>query len=409
MNSKHRYDSRAAASCLALSLLAHLVFAAPLDFLKSFELGTPVRRSQPIVVDLSATMPTRPAGGLLSSPPAIAAPVVLGAPETDRLRTAIPAAAAGPAMAASKVASLSPPPLAAQQSAALPPAEQPTEQPSEQPSVWPTDPAAGRAEAQKVAAAITQGNKVPTEAPLPPIRSADEFLASDRETLSYRISMLGIPVGTGELSATQEKSEVRINLSIRSNAAISRLYPVDDWVETRLIGGDFILGRIRQQEGSFRGDRGFTLFLRDKKVFWIDRLKNRSLLESLPNGEVVDILSGLYYLRRQPLEVGKSVTLQLFDSNRYAPTTVAVLRKERLTLPGMREVDTLLVQPQLKTEGIFQRTGDILVWLTDDENKAPVKVETRISLGKVTAELVSARTHGKDEAPDRVAATGKNP
>ena len=131
-------------------------------------------------------------------------------------------------------------------------------------------------------------------------------------------------------------------------------------------------------------------------MFWIDRLKNLSLREPLPDSSVVDILSGLYYLRNRPLEIGKPVVLELFDSNRYAPTTVAVLRREHLTLPGLRQVDTLLIHPQLKTEGIFKRTGDIMIWLTDDQKKVPVKVETRVPLGYVTAELVSAESqlHG---------------
>jgi hypothetical protein len=255
----------------------------------------------------------------------------------------------------------------------------------------PAEPAAGPVEVQDIA--------MVSMASFTPLRKAGEFLNADRETLTYRISMLGMPVGTAELAAKQEKGEVRITLRVQSNAAFSQLYPVDDSIETRHIAGNFILSRIRQREGSFRGDKGFTIFLRDKSVFWIDRLKKQSIWEALPNNSVVDILSGLYYLRNQPLEVGKSVMLQLFDSNRYAATSVAVLRKEHLTLPGLRQVDTLLVHPQLKTEGIFKRTGDIFVWLTDDLNKVPVKVETRISLGKVTAELVSAETHRNGEAP----------
>ena len=235
--------------------------------------------------------------------------------------------------------------------------------------------------------------------PLIPHRSAGRFPAADWELLSYRISMFGIPVGTAEMEAKREEGGGRITLRIRSNPAISGIYPVDDWVETRQIGDSFILSRIRQQEGSYRGDRGFTLMLQDQCVFWIDRLKNTSFREPLPNGKVVDILTGLYYLRTRPLEVGKSVQLHLFDSDRYALTEVDVQGKERLSLPGPRELDTLRIRPQLQSEGIFRSTGDILIWLSDDPDKVPVKVETRIPLGKVTAELVSARSHPQGVSP----------
>ena len=31
--------------------------------------------------------------------------------------------------------------------------------------------------------------------------------------------------------------------------------------------------------------------------------------------------------------------------------------------------------------------GDISIWITDDEAKTPVPIETEVSIGKVTAEL----------------------
>lgn len=42
------------------------------------------------------------------------------------------------------------------------------------------------------------------------------------------------------------------------------------------------------------------------------------------------------------------------------------------------------------TEGIFRRTGDVLIWVTDDQYRVPVKFVTSIALGQVTAELVSS-------------------
>jgi hypothetical protein len=381
MTSKHPRDSVAIKGCLALSLLVHLVFSAPLDFFKPFKLGTAVLLNQPIAVDLQQTAASAPAKQSAPLPPGATVPSVDRVPETAALRETIPVEGPGPGKLATEAA-----PTAAREVTIPPPVELPAE------------PAAGRVDVPNDKLPTTQGGNALSDTP-PPIRNAAEFLATDRETLIYRISMLGVPVGDAQMEAKQEKGEVWITLRIRSNPAISQLYPVDDSVETRHIGGNFILSRIRQREGSFIGDRGFTLFLRDKSVFWIDRVKNRSIQEPLPNSSVVDILSGLYYLRNQPLEVGRPVVLQLFDSNHYAPTTVAVLRKERLTLPGFREVDTLVIQPQLTTEGIFRRTGDILIWLTDDVNKVPVKVETRVPLGKVTAELVSAQTYRHGEIP----------
>lgn len=223
-------------------------------------------------------------------------------------------------------------------------------------------------------------------------------MGTSHEKLVYRISLLGLPVGSAELEASSENEGIRITLRVKSDAVLSSIYPVDDLIETRHINGNFILTRIRQQEGAFRGDRGFTIFLRDKSVFWIDRLTNRSLKESLPNSEVIDILSGLYFLRNRPLSVGLTETLHIYDSDKYTAVPVDIIRREKILLPGFRQIGTLVVHPKLETEGIFKRTGDVVIWLSDDEFRVPVKFITTIALGQVTAELVSAESQ-RSEGP----------
>lgn len=230
-----------------------------------------------------------------------------------------------------------------------------------------------------------------------PLRPAAEFMSAEQETLSYRITLLGFTVGSGVLEATQEKGFIKITLRVTSSMVIATLYPVDDLIETRLLGGNYIITKIKQREGNFVGDRGFTLFLREKSVFWADLLKQVSVQEALPTSDVLDILSGLYYLRNRPLQVGTSETLHIFDSNIYTSVPVEVVRRETISLPGFRRVETLLLHPLIKTEGIFKRAGDVFIWVTDDEHHVPVRVETAIKLGKVTAELTDSKVRRKGD------------
>jgi hypothetical protein len=224
------------------------------------------------------------------------------------------------------------------------------------------------------------------------LRIADEFISSKSEKLSYLISLLGVPVGSVELEAKNENGEVRITLRTRTNTALSSIYPVDDIIETRHIGGNFIITKIRQREGSFSSDIGFTIFLRDKRVFWVDRIRNRHSDETIPNSEVLDTLSSFYYLRNRPLQIGTTEILHIYDGDTYAPVPVEIVRQEEVRLRNFKKVDTLLVRHVKQKGGIFRRTGDMLIWLTNDENKVPVKLETTSPLGKVTIELVSAET-----------------
>ncbi len=225
---------------------------------------------------------------------------------------------------------------------------------------------------------------------LPPIRTAAEFLTARQEKLVYAISIYGIRVGSAVLTAVNRDGELKITTEARSNAVISSVYPVENATETRLFSGRYITTTIRQQEGSYRSDKGFTLLLPEKQVFWADRLNRRYVYHQVDDDNLLDIVTGFYFLRKQQLEVGSTVILHLFDSNTYVLTPVHILRRERINLPGRNEVATLVIKPELKTDGIFQRRGELLIWLTDDDNKTPVRMETGIAIGRVTAELISA-------------------
>lgn len=231
-------------------------------------------------------------------------------------------------------------------------------------------------------------------APLPLRSSA--FLAAKYEKLTYQISMFGIPVGSAELESKNESGEVSIALRVRSTAALSSIYPVDNLVETRHIDGRFIMAKVRQQEGPLRNDVMFTINLGKKRVTWTDLIRGSSVQATVPADNVLDTLSGIYYLRNRPLEVGRTETLHIYDSETYAEVPVEILRREETRLPNLRKVDTLVVRPLQKTAGIFRRTGDIVIWMTDDDHRVPVKIVTTAPLGQVTAELVSADSKPHD-------------
>lgn len=231
-------------------------------------------------------------------------------------------------------------------------------------------------------------------APVTPRPAAIQFPSASYEKLSYAITMLGVTLGSAEIESKNEQGLTTISLRVKSNTAIDALtgYPVDDVIETRHIDGVFIETKIQQLEGSFKSDEMFIINRWKQRVSWMDMMRNRSAQMSLPSSDVLDTLSGIYFLRTRQLEVGKTETLHIYDSEVYADVPVEVLRREEMRLPNFTKVKTLVVRPQQNTPGIFRRTGEVLIWLTDDEFKVPVRIETSVAIGKVTAELVSAES-----------------
>jgi len=85
--------------------------------------------------------------------------------------------------------------------------------------------------------------------------------------------------------------------------------------------------------------------------------------------------------------VGRPVYVDIFDSKKVWTVEIQVLRKEKMKTE-LGEFNTVVIKPLMKSEGIFNRKGDILIWLTDDHKRTPVKMQTKVAVGAITATLV---------------------
>jgi hypothetical protein len=104
------------------------------------------------------------------------------------------------------------------------------------------------------------------------------------------------------------------------------------------------------------------------------------------NPGALDELSVLYYVRTQTLTPGNTVRARVFASRKNWDLEVNVLRRETLeTALGRRE--TVVVEPLLKFDGIFQRKGRMIVWITDDAERIPVQMQSEIIIGSFFATL----------------------
>jgi hypothetical protein len=101
----------------------------------------------------------------------------------------------------------------------------------------------------------------------------------------------------------------------------------------------------------------------------------------------MDLLSAFFYFRTFPLDKNTPILLNIFDNDKFATIEVKILREETIETSEEKENSALLVKPELTTEGLFRRKGDIFIWLSNDQRKIPLKVETKVPVGKITAIL----------------------
>ncbi|HET6516330.1 MAG TPA: DUF3108 domain-containing protein [Thermodesulfovibrionales bacterium] len=210
---------------------------------------------------------------------------------------------------------------------------------------------------------------------------------SFREKLNYDLYWLGIYVGKAALETTVQNSSVTITSQAHSAKFLSNFYKVEDYSESRIEDGMPLSFRIRQHEGKYRSNKETRFDLKNRKVTYFDHLKDIMNEHDVTLPLLWDVVSGFFYLRIQPLEIGKKIYVHIFDSDKILSVQVDVLRKEKIDVAGRGETDTIIVKPILMSEGLFQKKGDVLIWLTDDTSRIPVRVETEVPIGKVVAQL----------------------
>ncbi|MFO0754233.1 MAG: DUF3108 domain-containing protein [Thermodesulfovibrionales bacterium] len=228
-----------------------------------------------------------------------------------------------------------------------------------------------------------------------PLRVSPAHSFSIPERLRYDLTWTGIKTGEAVLEARDHGQYVQFISTAESAKWVSFLYPVEDAVTSTVrrgedSGGGFIgvpyRYRITLQEGKYRRDKEILFDYPAGKITHINHLKRE--VQAFPvKGMVFDPLSCFYYLRNLPLVVGKSVYIDLFDNKKTYALEVQVVRKETVRTPA-GTFPAFVVKPLMKSEGIFHRKGDILIWLSDDERRVPVQVKTRVALGSVKAVLV---------------------
>lgn len=212
------------------------------------------------------------------------------------------------------------------------------------------------------------------------------------ERLEFELSYSGIPAGQAVQEIKQVDNEIQIVSTAKSADWLRFFFPVNDRIESYLtvdIPPLYIgyprLYHERKHEGKTITNREARFDRQKLEVTTIDHRKKTEKQQAITK-QTYDALSSFFYFRTIPLQIGTSYFIDVFDCKRLWNTEVKVLRREELVLP-LGRFKTIVIHPLLKYEGLFARTGDIFIWLTDDERRIPVQMKSKVIIGSITATL----------------------
>jgi hypothetical protein len=210
------------------------------------------------------------------------------------------------------------------------------------------------------------------------------FAVGETLTYSAKLGLLTLGSGTLQVAALDsirgaETFRFRFRLQGRTV-----FYSLDDVLESWVGTHDFNSRRFVQDfvENDKPIHRYFEIYP-DSGFF---RERGRDQVQPSPP-DPLDDTAFFYFVRITPLEVGKKYVFQRYFRKEKNPVTIEVVKRERMELPGGKEVDCLVLHPVIDTKGMFSKRSDTRIWLTDDARRLPVQIRSKFPFGTITLRL----------------------
>lgn len=180
----------------------------------------------------------------------------------------------------------------------------------------------------------------------------------------------------------------RITSTARSNKFLDLFHKVRDHM---LSEGECIDGRmqsitldLQQHESHYHSSKHAKFLWRKDKVIY--RLNKNEETFDVPAGHL-DVIDSFFATRLLPLEIGKTVRIPIFDARKRYEVVVKVLETDILEAPWGGQVECIVIEPKLKTAGIFSSRGKVKVWLSNDRRRIPLRMTAKLKFGRIIARL----------------------
>lgn len=199
--------------------------------------------------------------------------------------------------------------------------------------------------------------------------------------------------------ATLEVKEATINseklfhlIGKGSTTGLSRLFfKVDDRYESYIDQDTFVPNQFLRKinEGGYtKNQEGFFIWSTNK-ILVKDYKHNTEKTFSIPKN-TQDILSAFYYLRNfstiDKIKPGESVAIDLFFDDETTKFKLKFIGRENIKTK-FGTIATMIFRPLVQSGRVFKEQESVTVWISDDENKIPIRIQASLAVGSIKADL----------------------
>jgi hypothetical protein len=228
---------------------------------------------------------------------------------------------------------------------------------------------------------------------------------SGKEILKYAVSWTGgIKIGELHLelnSLPDEEGSFEIRSFITTKGgAVHLFYPISDLHVTKVRGVKKLPYHyeVSQEEGyNYTAHREFEYDQKNGTVsYWKnDNFKDEYQVEDEVNNE----FSSFFNSRLMDFSLGSPFIVPTFADKKRVEVVVYPRGVTQMKNTIIGNVSAVEIMPMMKFKGLYDKKGDTVIWYTNDKCRVPVKINSKITIGSLTAKLIEYENSSCDIYP----------
>jgi hypothetical protein len=223
------------------------------------------------------------------------------------------------------------------------------------------------------------------------------------EVVTYDVHYFKVSAGTMKLKVdpmvnVNGKKAYNFVTELKSSSMFSSFYSVQDRVET-FVDFETLVPRVFSLHVKETSQLREAQMVFDEKTlhatYWEKKVTEKSGEEEKKQSWEIqpysqNVFSAAFYMRNFQWEVGKEISFRVADDEQNLIFKGKCLRKETLDTE-MGPKRAIVIKPEVTLKGAFKPVGDIYIWLSDDDRKYVLRIESKIKIGTIVAEAISIK------------------
>lgn len=220
------------------------------------------------------------------------------------------------------------------------------------------------------------------------------------EKVIHEVSYFSAKAGTLTMQVkpfaqVNNRKSYNFSVSLQSSRVFSNFYSVEDRVDTFLDYETLMphvlkinikeTGKLAQSQSYFNNETLTASFWEKKYTEKSGEEERKFTWDILPFSQ--NAFSGLFYMRVFNWKEGKQVSFRVAEDKKNIVFTGTAIAKEKLSTEA-GDFNAIKIKASIVTRGALSQTGDIFIWVSDDEHKYILRIEAKIKIGTLVSEVI---------------------